>query len=170
MKPIGIVLGELIRRYLTPRVIVGSISLGVILVGMTALTIWVLKPPKSDIPTATPILQVVLLPTVTPTVITPTPVQELTPTLSNLPSPPPGVIAIGAYVQVSGTGGDGLRLRSTPGLDGEVLLLGYEAEVFQVIDGPQPADGYTWWYLVAPYDEKVQGWAVANFLAVVPNP
>jgi len=63
-----------------------------------------------------------------------------------------------------------LRMRSRPGLEGEIRFLGYEAEVFHVTDGPQSADGYTWWYLVAPYDESIQGWAVANFLAVVQNP
>ncbi len=32
------------------------------------------------------------------------------------------------------------------------------------------ADGYTWWYLVAPYDSTRAGWAAADFLAVVPSP
>jgi len=61
-------------------------------------------------------------------------------------------------------------LRSEPGLKGTVRFLGLEAEVFQVYDGPQQADGYTWWFLVAPYDANVQGWAVANYLNVVQNP
>jgi hypothetical protein len=82
----------------------------------------------------------------------------------------PGVIAVGAYVQITGTGGDGLRLRTDPGLNSEVRLLGAEAEVFQVNEGPQEADGYTWWYLVGPYDSSRRGWAVANFLAIVQNP
>jgi hypothetical protein len=51
-----------------------------------------------------------------------------------------------------------------------VRFLGLEAEVFQVSDGPRQVDGYTWWFLVAPYDASVQGWAVANYLAVVQNP
>ncbi len=170
MRSVGVFLREFIRSYLTTRVIVGSILLAIFMVGMTALPIWISKPNVSDITTSTPILQVIPQPTVTPTMHTPTPAQELTPTVSNLPSPPPGVIAVGAYVQVSGTGGDGLRMRSRPGLEGEIRFLGYEAEVFQVTDGPQSADGYTWWYLVAPYDESIQGWAVANFLAVVQNP
>ena len=45
-----------------------------------------------------------------------------------------------------------------------------DAEVFMVRDGPQTADGYTWWYLVAPYDETRAGWAAADFLVVVPSP
>jgi hypothetical protein len=86
------------------------------------------------------------------------------------PSPLPGVIAVGAYVQITGTSGAGLRFREQPSLGSEVLLLGAEAEVFQVKDGPQEADGYVWWNLVGPYDPSRHGWAVANYLEVVQNP
>jgi len=50
------------------------------------------------------------------------------------------------------------------------LLLGSEAEVFRVQDGPREVDGYTWWYLVGPFDETRRGWAVANYLQIVQNP
>jgi hypothetical protein len=86
------------------------------------------------------------------------------------PSPPPGEVAVGAAVQVIGTGGDGLRLRSEPGLQAEVKYLGLEGEIFTVDDGPVLADSYTWWFLIAPYDETVRGWAVSNYLKAVPNP
>jgi hypothetical protein len=104
---------------------------------------------------------------------TSTPLATLTPTLDPLagtPTLPVDSIVIGSYVQITGTGGDGLRLRSAPGLTSEQLFLGEDAEVFQVKDGPQEANGYIWWYLVAPYDESRAGWAAANFLAVVPPP
>jgi hypothetical protein len=87
-----------------------------------------------------------------------------------VPTAPSGVLFVGANVQIAGTGGDGLRLREGPSLNGQILFLAYEGEIYQVMDGPQDVDGYTWWYLIAPYDEKVQGWAVANFLAIVQNP
>jgi hypothetical protein len=86
------------------------------------------------------------------------------------PSPPPGEIAVGAYVQITGTSGAGLRFREQPGLEAPVLMLGAEAEVFKVEQGPQDADGYVWWYLVGPYDPARHGWAVANYLEVVQNP
>lgn len=76
-------------------------------------------------------------------------------------------IAQGRYVQISGTGGDGLRLRQEPGTGTPILFLGYESEVFKVTDGPIETDGYVWWYLTAPYDEKRSGWAASNFLKVV---
>jgi hypothetical protein len=82
----------------------------------------------------------------------------------------PGVISIDSHVQIQGTGGNGLRLRAEPGLDANILVLGSEAEVFRVMDGPIENDGYTWWYLVGPFDDTRLGWAVENYLAIVQNP
>lgn len=86
------------------------------------------------------------------------------------PTPAPTGIALGNYVQISGTEGQGLRIRSEPGLNGNFEFLGYDSEVFIVKDGPRQADGFTWWYLVAPYDETRNGWAASDFLAYVPAP
>jgi hypothetical protein len=61
-------------------------------------------------------------------------------------------------------------MRSDPGLAGNVLFLGLESEVFIVEEGPRSADGFTWWFLSAPYDPNIRGWAVANYLSVVQNP
>jgi hypothetical protein len=94
----------------------------------------------------------------------------LTPTPAGTTTPPVGQMGIGAYVQITGTGGDGLRIRSAPGQNSDTVFLGEESETFQVTDGPQQADGYTWWHLVAPYDSTRAGWAAADFLAVVPSP
>ncbi len=79
----------------------------------------------------------------------------------------PGQVAVGRYVQISGTGGDGLRLRAAPGLDGTPLFLGFDGEVFAVRQGPEVADGYTWWFLTSPYDEGRSGWAAATYLEVI---
>jgi hypothetical protein len=37
-----------------------------------------------------------------------------------------------------------------------------------VLDGPQTADGYTWWKVRTP--TKVEGWAAGEFLALKKNP
>ncbi|MFO3796296.1 MAG: SH3 domain-containing protein [Anaerolineales bacterium] len=111
------------------------------------------------------VLTILPAPTYTPT---PIPVAAVTPTASELPNGQ-GIV-IGAYVQITGTGGQGLRLRAAPGLDAALLFLGYDAEVYQVRDGPRQADGYTWWYLVAPYDEQRAGWAAADYLTLVAPP
>jgi hypothetical protein len=90
---------------------------------------------------------------------------------ANLVTPTPeGQIGIETYVQITGTEGAGLRIRAEPGQGGETVFLGEEEEIFVVKDGPQIADGFTWWYLVAPYDETRAGWAAADYLAGVPAP
>ncbi|MBN1147881.1 MAG: hypothetical protein JXA78_11555 [Anaerolineales bacterium] len=122
----------------------------------------------TDLPTA--VLYVVDAPIATQTLSPQALSSSATPSSEALPSPPPGVIAVGAYVQITGTGGDGLRLRTEPGLDEQIRLLGSEAEVFRVDEGPVELDGYTWWRLVGPFDETRHGWAVANYLAIVQNP
>lgn len=102
--------------------------------------------------------------------VTPSPTKSLfTPT----PTPPPSVggIAVGNYVQISGTDGQGLRLRDGAGMISALRFLGMDAEVFLVKDGPKEADGFTWWYLVAPYDPARSGWAASQYLSVVkPTP
>ncbi len=75
-----------------------------------------------------------------------------------------GSFMVGELVEVRGTGGDGLRVRESPGIDGTMLFLGYENEVFVVQAGPVDRDGHTWWYLVNPYDSEKRGWAVADYL------
>ncbi len=112
-------------------------------------------------------LDVIYAPTETPIPPTPLPV---TPTIALDVPPPASGISEGGYVQISGTGGDGLRVREGPGLDREPLFVGLESEIFQIIDGPHEADGYTWWHLSAPYDETIHGWAVSNYLAFVEAP
>ena len=94
-----------------------------------------------------------------------------TPTIDPFaPTPAPTGIALGNYVQITGTNGEGLRIRAEPGLNSNSEFLGYDSEVFIRRDGPRSVDGYTWWYLVAPYDETRAGWAAADFLAYIPPP
>ena len=156
----------LLDYLLSPWVLLGSLVVGVGLFIAVLLAVWVARPGPQAAAPATAVMQVIPLPTATPTQVIPT----ATPTPEVLPSPPPGVLSLNAFVQVTGTGGDGLRLRSDPGLIGTIKFLGLEGEIFQVTDGPREADGYTWWYLVAPYDTNVRGWAVSNFLQVVQQP
>lgn len=162
----------LIRWLLNPWVIGAALILGLLLLGATLGLMWYTRPGPQPPAGSTAIMQVVRAPTATPIppTLTPTPDVTPTPSVQVPPAPEPGVIGVGAYVQISGTGGDGLRLRASPGLKSEVRLLGAEAEVFQVSEGPQEADGYTWWYLKGPYDPARQGWAVANFLTAVQGP
>lgn len=93
-----------------------------------------------------------------------------TPTPAGTATVPAGQIGVGGYVQITGTQGAGLRIRSAAGQSSDTVFLGEESETFQVKDGPKQADGYTWWYIVAPYDSQRAGWAAADFLAPVAPP
>ena len=149
-------------------VIGGALAFGCLLFVVVMGVLFATRPASTPVPPATAVLNVFPAPTATATVESP---PTATPGDPAPPSPEPGSsITTGAHVQIQGTGGEGLRLRSDPGLNGEVLLLGSEAEVFRVADGPVELDGYTWWLLVGPFDESRQGWAVSNYLVVVQNP
>jgi hypothetical protein len=77
---------------------------------------------------------------------------------------------LGEFVQITGTSGEGLRLRSEPGRSFSVKFIGMDSEVFEVIDGPVESDGFIWWYLEAPYDKTRNGWSVDEYLQKVTVP
>lgn len=150
-------------------VIAGMIGVGLALLCLVVGLLWATRPAQGELAPATAVLTIIAAPTTTP--IPPTPTQPAATDTPGLGIPPaPGNITLDAYVQIMGTSGAGLRLRSDPGLNGEIRFLALESEVFQVRDGPRQQDGYTWWFLAAPADDSVRGWAVANYLAVVQNP
>ena len=155
-----------IRPYLNRYVIIGTLAVAGILLIITFIIIgWTSPRFSPDVGFAPADLTMIPAPTHTPNVTAvPTNDPLITPTLAA------NTIGIGGYVQISGTEGEGLRIRQTSGLNADTVFRGEESEVFVVKDGPQTADGYTWWYLVAPYDETRAGWSVADFLSVVPSP
>lgn len=154
------------RRWLGARinfwVILVSLLVTVGLFGLFGLLVMLLPAPTAQT-NETPMaaLTVIAAPTPTPTqpkiVATPTP--TLPPTL--------GGISMGSYVQISGTDGQGLRIRSGPGTDNPARFLGMDSEVFQVKDGPKISGDFTWWFLEAPYDPERSGWAASQYLTVV---
>jgi hypothetical protein len=163
-------LRNLTRWILDPWLILGAIGFGFLMLVAGLVLLSITRPAAAPTGLSTAVVTVISVPTATSIPPTATPPGPETPTPSSLPLPPPGVVASGAFVQIVGTGGDGLRLRTEPGLDSEVRVLGAETEVFVVTDGPSQADGYDWWYLESPSDRSRRGWAVANYLSVVQNP
>ena len=154
-----------VRQLFNRWVILGALLFAGLLTLITAISIGWTSPLQSSTIGFAP-ADVTMIPAPTATSSAPA-----TPTIDPFaPSPTPAGLAIGSYVQISGTEGQGLRIRSKPGLDGEFVFLGYDSEVFVVQDGPQTVDGYIWWYLVAPYDNTRVGWAASDFLTFIPSP
>ena len=159
-----------VKRRLQLWVIPLAILFAALLFVILLVTLWSLRvdPVASATQGETPAMTVIPAPTSTPPgmnslFFTPTP------TLGNPVIGGSGSdgIRVGVYVQVSGTDGEGLRLRTDAGTSSQVRFLALDAEVFKVIDGPREADGYVWWNLEAPYDVTRSGWAAANFLNLV---
>ena len=148
-----------LRGRITGGVLLGAVGLAG-LMGLALVGVIFLLPAPTGSPSAA---QVTVIPAPPPTSTPSGPTA--TPTAG--PGQIEGGIGVGMFVQISGTGGDGLRLRSGPGTDQSPIFLGMEAEVFKVMDGPKSAGGMTWWYLEAPYDAKRAGWAAASYLKVV---
>ncbi len=98
--------------------------------------------------------------TVTPTPAVPTP----TPLPVPLSSPTAASLQVDGYAQVSGTGGDALRLRSDPGLQTTTLKTIPDGARLLILDGPRDADGIIWWRLRDPSD-GAEGWAAQLYLA-----
>jgi hypothetical protein len=156
---------EYLRSRVTLWVILGALAVAGGLIFVLAVVLFLLPPPaQPDVPVA----QITFIPAPSLTPVQPTASSsggQATPTGEVV-----GGIGVGMYVQITGTGGDGLRLRAGPGKSNEPRFLGYEAEVFRVKDGPKLSDGLTWWFLEAPYDPNRSGWAASQYLAVVAAP
>jgi hypothetical protein len=104
--------------------------------------------------------------------VTPSAVPTGIPTATATPEDfaPAGPIVLGELIEIFGTSGDGVRLRSAPNLEGAINGLGSDSDVFQVDQGPIEAEGHVWWYLVNLYDPAQQGWAVADYLRPLQAP
>jgi hypothetical protein len=154
-----------VRQLFNRWVILGAILFAGLLILITAMSIGLTTPlQSSNIGFAPADVTMISAPTSTSS-------APATPTIDPFaPSPTPTGLALGSYAQITGTEGQGLRIRSAPGLAGEFVFLGFDTEVFLVQDGPQTVDGYVWWYIVAPYDEARAGWAASDFLTYIPAP
>lgn len=149
-----------------PLSLLGAVLFALALIGAAHL-IFRKEAGKPNQPESTPQYLVTLIPapTETPTVA-PTPILP-SPTAEEVSILPPGVIAKGRFVKVSGTQGVGLRMRSEPGTSGDVNFLALDDEAFKIIGGPEVKDGYTWWHCEALLDKNRTGWAAEDFLLVL---
>jgi hypothetical protein len=170
MPPVGAdndIIEEMVRwlfNRLNFWVILVALLIAAGLGGIFWALVYTLPPPVPQAADPQVGMTVIIAPTPT---LTPTRVI-FTPTPTNPPSV--GGFAVGNYVQISGTDGQGLRIRSGPGTANPARFLGMDSEVFQIKDGPEMADDFTWWFLEAPYDPARSGWAASLYLEVITAP
>lgn len=78
-----------------------------------------------------------------------------------------GQIEVGSSVLIDT---DGVNIRDMPGTDGEIITTLNSGIQLEIIDGPETADGYTWWMGVVlnedSVDQGISGWLVEDFLTV----
>jgi hypothetical protein len=122
-----------------------------------------------------------IAPTSTFAVITPTPTEDVPPTATpyqaptdtplpttNAPAAASGEpISIGAKVKIVDTGPTGLNFRKAPARGAEKIRSLPEGSIYEVVSGPQSADGLVWWQLKDPSDGTT-GWGAADYMRVVP--
>jgi hypothetical protein len=150
-----------------PAAFVIGFLAGLVLIGALAFLFFLLPPSRKPLPQVPAVSTVITAPPIEPTTApSPSPIAAAT-LPEGVPPDPGATITVGITVKISGTEGQGLRLRREPGKDSTPIFLGAENEVFEVVDGPSSADGFNWWYLKAPADSTRQGWAVANYLLPV---
>lgn len=144
-------------------VILGGVLVAGGLIILLGVLIFFMPAPPSQAQLNQTALTVIVAPT--PTISPTVPLFTSTPTAVSI-----GGVTVGSYVQITGTQGEGLRLRSGPSTSNPMRFVGMDNEVFRVKDGPKTADGFTWWYLEAPYDPSRSGWAASQFFKVVSAP
>lgn len=119
---------------------------------------------ESPAPQATDLPQVqVILAAETPAVMVLEGPAIPTVIITNTPMP----LSVGVKAAVYGVGNDKLNIRNRPSLsDSQVLFREGEGKTFDIIGGPQEADGFSWWQVRDP-QFQVEGWAVANYLRAI---
>ena len=78
-----------------------------------------------------------------------------------------GSIAVGDTVMI---GEDGVNIRDDFGTDGKIITTLDTGILLEIIDGPESANGYTWWMGVVQnedsVDQGISGWVVEDFLTI----
>ena len=135
----------------------------VLLIAVVFISLW-----NPFTPSTQPTVEI--LPTATPALPTPVPFPTATPTPKPTYTPTPSVpteIGVGVYVKVVNTDADGLRFRYGPGLNTVTKKFVKDGAILKVLDGPEEADGLTWWRMEDPAeaDEDLKiGWAADEWL------
>ncbi len=73
-------------------------------------------------------------------------------------------IMIGSTVEVTGTGGDGLNIRSTAATSGKIIGVEQDGSRGTVLEGPVAGETFTWWRI--QWTNGLTGWSVSQYLKI----
>jgi hypothetical protein len=142
--------------------ILGSLAVGIGLCVVLFLLAFTVAKIRGRQTSDTPVAKIGIVPYVEPT-------ETLPPTLT--PVEPTAVvingIQVGSSIQITGTGGAGLKIRNNYGINAGQKFIALDSEVYEVIGGPEEQDGYIWWELSSAYDSQRNGWAVSEYLTPI---
>jgi hypothetical protein len=154
------------ERIIKPWVVLSGAAVGILLLISTCLIVILFRGAPTSTMHPTAIVRYIPAPTATQT-----PLSQNSSDLATATSMPPGEnLAIGSNIRVEGTGGDGLRLRSSAGLQGQIKFLVKDGEELIIDDGPKEIDGYIWWHVKSLTDETIAGWGVADYMIFIVKP
>ena len=76
----------------------------------------------------------------------------------------PGVLSRSDTIRIGNTGGDGLLIRSNPGIDASPLYWGADGETYVIVDGPEISGNSIWWQIKSVANDEKVGWANHEYL------
>lgn len=154
------------ERIIRPWVVISGVVIGIILLVITCLSVVLFRTQPSSPENPTAVVRYIPAPTATQT-----PSAQNSEMQATATSLAPGEnLSLGSRVRVEGTGGSGLRLRSTAGLNGKIEYLIHDGEELIIDDGPKEIDGYTWWHVKSSTNSTISGWAVADYMVNIQSP
>lgn len=146
------------------------LALTALVIGLGALIIYFViqlsqgeAPAEVIIPTPEPTADLAQpLATFTPGATSTPPPQDIPPTVAAEVTVPAGVLAAGGNAVISGTGGSGANLRSTPEIADNLIRTLFDDTAVSVLEGPSEGGGFVWWKIRTAEGEE--GWLVQDFL------
>ncbi len=79
---------------------------------------------------------------------------------SSGPRSAPASLSVGADATIATTDGDALNMRSGPGTSFAIVAKVQAGTTVRLLEGPQPANGFTWWRVRVPSGQE--GWVVES--------
>lgn len=96
---------------------------------------------------------------------TPPPANGAATPPAEIPPASGGEIAVGATVEVIGTDGAGVNVRSMASTEGEIIATFFDGTILEVTGESVAAEDFIWWPVIS--EEGIEGYVVQEYLEVI---